>query len=143
VLVLHRNPYSRLEENLKEQEQEVAKGDLISFFLKDNEFHRILFTACKKETVFDAIGFYMPHFTRERMLRLQMFDTGELLCDHRNILEAIRRGDCRTAKMHLSEHLDHVMCDQQILLEGYPDYFILWSTRGLLSIPAVPVPALL
>ena len=113
-----------LERNLKEQEQEVAKGDLISFFLKDNEFHRILFTACKKETVFDAIGFYMPHFTRERMLRLQMFDTGELLCDHRNILEAIRRGDCRTAKMHLSEHLDHVMCDQQILLEAYPGYFI-------------------
>jgi hypothetical protein len=28
------------------------------------------------------------------------------------------------AKLHLSEHLDHVMCDQQILLEGYPNYFI-------------------
>lgn len=115
---------SRLEENLKEQEAEVEKGDLISFFMKDNEFHRILFTACKKETVFDAISCYMPHFTRERMLRLQMFNAEELVCDHRNILQAIKRGDCRTAKMHLSEHLDHVMCDQQILLEGYPDYFI-------------------
>jgi DNA-binding GntR family transcriptional regulator len=113
-----------LEKNLEEQKAEVEKGDLISFFQKDNEFHRILFYACKKETVFEAIGFYLPHFTRERMLRLQMFDLDELVCDHTNIIEAIRKRDCNMAKLHLSEHLDHVMCDQQILLEGYPNYFI-------------------
>lgn len=115
---------SLMERNLEEQEYEAEHGDMISFFLKDNEFHRILFTACGKETVFDAIGCYLPHFTRERMLRLQMFNTKELVRDHRNILEAIKRGDCRIAKLHLSEHLDHVMCDQQILLEGFPEYFI-------------------
>lgn len=120
---------ARLEQNLAEQESESKNGDLINFFLKDNDFHRILFTACHKETVFDAIGFYMPHFTRERMLRLQMFNPEELLCDHRNILEAIKRRDCRTAKLHLSEHLDHVMCDQQILLEAYPEYFIRGAGR--------------
>ncbi len=115
---------ARLEHNLEEQEQEAKKPDLISFFLKDNEFHRILFTACGKETVFDAIGFYFPHFTRERMLRLQMFNPAELLCDHRHILDAIKSGDCRTAKSHLSQHLDHVMCDQKLLIEGFPEYFI-------------------
>jgi DNA-binding GntR family transcriptional regulator len=113
-----------LEKNLKEQELEASKGDIINFFLKDNEFHRLLFTACSKETVFDAIGIYLPHFMRERMLRLSMFDTQELLVDHHHILEAIKRGDCRTAKRHLSEHLDHVMCDQQLLLDAYPHYFI-------------------
>jgi len=113
-----------LEKNVEEQKALVHEGDLINFFLKDNEFHRILFTACKKETVFDAIGFYMPHFTRERMLRLQMFNLVELVCDHTNIIEAIKKKDCRTAKLHLSEHLDHVMCDQQILLEAFPQYFI-------------------
>ena len=115
---------AELERNLDEQEHEAKKPDLISFFLKDNEFHRILFTACGKETVFDAIGFYFPHFTRERMLRLQMFNPDELLCDHRHILDAIKAGDCRTAKYHLSEHLDHVMCDQKLLKEGFPEYFI-------------------
>jgi len=115
---------AKLEANLAEQEHEVEQGDLINFFLKDNEFHRILFASCSKDTVFDAISFYMPHFTRERMLRLQMFNPSELIGDHRNIVTAIKAGDCRTAKMHLSEHLDHVMCDQQILLEGYPEYFI-------------------
>ncbi|MDD3942942.1 MAG: GntR family transcriptional regulator [Sphaerochaetaceae bacterium] len=115
---------AKLEANLAEQEHEVEQGDLINFFFKDNEFHRILFASCNKDTVFDAISFYMPHFTRERMLRLQMFNPSELICDHRNIMTAIKAGDCRTAKMHLSEHLDHVMCDQQILLEGYPEYFI-------------------
>ena len=53
-----------------------------------------------------------------------MFDLDELVCDHTNIIEAIRKRDCNMAKLHLSEHLDHVMCDQQILLEGYPNYFI-------------------
>ena len=113
-----------LEKNLKEQELEASRGDIINFFLKDNEFHRLLFTACSKETVFDAIGIYLPHFMRERMLRLSMVDTQELLVDHHHILEAINRGDCRTAKRHLSEHLDHVMCDQQLLLDAYPHYFI-------------------
>lgn len=115
---------SRLEKNLEEQEMEAQKGDIINFFLKDNEFHRMLFTVCHKETVFDAISMYLPHFMRERMLRLNMFDTKELLCDHHNIMEAIKKGDCRTAKRYLSEHLDHVMCDQQLLLDGYPQYFI-------------------
>lgn len=114
----------QMEENLKEQELAADKGDIIEFFLKDNDFHRLLFTACGKESVFDAIGIFLPHFMRERMLRLSMFDTRELLVDHNQILEAIKRGDCRTAKRHLSEHLDHVMCDQQLLLEGYPQYFI-------------------
>ena len=80
---------AELEQNLDEQEHEAKKPDLISFFLKDNEFHRILFTACGKETVFDAI----------------------------------KSGDCRTAKFHLSQHLDHVMCDQKLLIEGFPEYF--------------------
>lgn len=113
-----------LEQNLIEQEIEAEKGDIIAFFQKDNDFHRLLFTACNKDAVFDAIEIFLPHFMRERMLRLSMFDTKELLVDHRHILEAIRRGDCRTAKRHLSEHLDHVMCDQQLLLEAYPQYFI-------------------
>lgn len=114
----------KLEQNLQEQEIEAQKGDIINFFLKDNDFHRLLFTVCNKDTVFDAIGIYLPHFMRERMLRLSMFDTKALLVDHHHILDAIKRGDCRTAKRHLSEHLDHVMCDQQLLLEGYPQYFI-------------------
>lgn len=113
-----------LEKNLQEQEMEADRGDIISFFLMDNEFHRLLFTFCKKETVFDAIGFYLPHFMRERMLRLSMFDTKALIVDHYHIVDAIKRGDCRTAKRHLSEHLDHVMCDQKLLLEGFPEYFI-------------------
>lgn len=116
-----------LEKNIEEQKALVEEKDLINFFLKDNEFHRILFTACKKETVFDAIGFYMPHFSRERMLRLQMFNLEELVCDHTNIIEALKNKDCRTAKLHLSEHLDHVTCDQQILIEAYPQYFIKYT----------------
>ncbi|MFA5571339.1 MAG: GntR family transcriptional regulator [Sphaerochaetaceae bacterium] len=116
--------HAQLEQNIKEQEECAKEQDMIGFFLKDNEFHRILFTACRKETVFDAMSFYMPHFMRERMLRLQMFNTEELICDHRNILESIKRSDCRTAKIHLTDHLDHVMCDQQILLQAYPEYFI-------------------
>jgi len=113
-----------LEKNIEEQKEEVNKNDLISFFLKDNEFHRLLYSACGKESVFEAIGFYFPHFSRERMLRLQMFNPEELVCDHQHILDAIKKGDCRTAKMRLSQHLDHVMCDQKILLEAYPKYFI-------------------
>lgn len=116
--------YDLLKQNVLEQEEAAKEGDFIKFFLKDNEFHRILFTVCRKEMVYDAMGFFQPHFTRERMLRMNMFNTEELLTDHHNILEALKSGDCRKAQLHLIDHLDAVMCDQQFLIEGFPEYFI-------------------
>lgn len=113
----------QLERNLDEQEQERIAGDVVSFFVKDNEFHRIIFDACGKGTVYDAIGFYLPHFIRERMLCPEKLDTRELLDDHRGILEAIKQDDCEAAKLHLANHLEHVACDQSILKKAYPHYF--------------------
>ena len=41
----------QMEENLKEQEEAAQREDIIEFFLKDNDFHRLLFTACGKESI--------------------------------------------------------------------------------------------
>jgi DNA-binding GntR family transcriptional regulator len=114
----------KLEENLELQRQLAKNGEVIGFFQCDSDFHRLLYIGCGKETVYDAIGFYLPHFIRERMLRLNMFNPYDLLSDHEQILEAVKERDCRKAKGHLKQHLDRVMCDQKILKEAYPKYFV-------------------
>ncbi|MFA7371761.1 MAG: GntR family transcriptional regulator [Sphaerochaetaceae bacterium] len=115
---------SKLEKSIQVQRQQAENDELIKFFQEDSEFHRLLYEGCGKDTVYDATSFYLPHFIRERMLRLKMFNLEELLCDHENILDAIKKGDCRSAKVHLKQHLDRVMCDQKILVEAYPKYFV-------------------
>ncbi len=112
-----------LKANLAEQEKLAAAQDIIGFFMKDSEFHRQLFTAVDKDTVYDAISLYIPHFTRERMLRLQMFDAIELLHDHKHIIENMENHDFKTARLYMKRHLDRVICDQKILKEAYPTYF--------------------
>lgn len=114
---------TKLETNLAEQEAVAKEKDILAFFDKDTTFHKLLFSAVGKETVYEAISLYIPHFTRERMLRLQMFDAEELLHDHRHIIECIRKKDGKTARLYLKRHLDRVICDQRILKEAYPDYF--------------------
>ncbi|MHC1692403.1 MAG: GntR family transcriptional regulator [Sphaerochaetaceae bacterium] len=114
-----------LDLNLKEQAELAATKNLHGFFAKDSEFHKILFTAAGKEMVYDLISVYIPHFHRERMLRLQMFDPTELLHDHMQITQSIRNKDCRSAQLYMKRHLDRVICDQKILKEAFPAYFSL------------------
>lgn len=113
-----------LERLTEEQRQMDSAADPLLFFEKDNEFHRFLFAACEKETVFDAIDLYMAHFTRSRMLCLTYFDAGELVCDHEKIVDAIKIHDVQAAKSALSEHLEHVICDQSLLKSAFPHYFL-------------------
>jgi GntR family transcriptional regulator, rspAB operon transcriptional repressor len=116
-----------LEENLAEQAHFAGDKNIISFFNKDSEFHKLLFIAVDKETVYEAISLFIPHFTRERMLRLQMFDPIELLHDHKQIILGIQNHDFRTARLYLKRHLDRVICDQKILKEAFPDFFRSWE----------------
>lgn len=112
-----------LEENLAEQAHFAGEKDIVSFFNMDSDFHKLLFIAVDKETVYEAISLFIPHFTRERMLRLQMFDPIELLHDHKQIILGIQNHDFRTARLYLKRHMDRVICDQKILKEAFPDYF--------------------
>ena len=112
-----------LEENLAEQAQLIASKDIIGFLLKDNGFHQILFNACGKDMVFDAVSLFLLHSTREQMLRLQMFDPCELMSDHQHIAEGVRNRDLRIAQLHMKRHLDREVCDQRVLKEAYPSYF--------------------
>lgn len=116
--------HAALQENLARQADLSEHKDVVGFFIVDNEFHQILFKAAQLETVYEVLSAYVPHFSRERMLRLQMFDTAELLQDHRAIAEAVRSHDVRAAKLSMSRHLDRVVCDQKILREAFPTYYV-------------------
>ena len=113
----------KLEENLAQQKQYVEDNDLLGFFISDNEFHQLLFKAADLDTVYEVFSTYVPHFARERMLRLKMFDTTELFHDHMTIINAIKEHDMRTAQLAMRRHIDRVVCDQKILKEAFPTYF--------------------
>ncbi|MCK9287571.1 MAG: GntR family transcriptional regulator [Sphaerochaetaceae bacterium] len=115
--------FEELEENLERQARCIEENDLLKFFTFDNEFHQILFNAASLDTVYEVLSIYVPHFSRERMLRLQMFNATELYHDHKTILNALREKDCRNAQLTMRRHIDRVVCDQNILKEAFPAYF--------------------
>lgn len=112
-----------IEEVMQYQEQMCKEKNLLGFFEADNAFHKALFQAAKLDTVYEVLSTYVPHFSRERMLRLQMFNCLELMRDHKTVVEAIRIQDAQAAKVAMKNHLNRVVCDQKILKEAYPSYY--------------------
>lgn len=113
-----------LEENLNRQEYHAGMSNYSKLLHLDNQFHRIIFKAFKKERTYAFIESMNSHFNRVRMLRLAAsFHLEKVLSEHHRILEAIREKDGEKAVNIMEEHLSSIIIVQEILKQKYPDYF--------------------
>lgn len=115
--------FHQLESNVMMQEYHGNHNDLDQFIHLDNDFHRTLFRICDREATYRIVADFQSHFDRERKLSLQFVSIKDLVKDHRAVLEAIRKKDEKAAATEMQRHLDHVLIDQKLLMDRFPQYF--------------------
>ncbi|WP_003542526.1 GntR family transcriptional regulator [Desulfotomaculum nigrificans] len=113
-----------LEINLKNQELCTYHQDYKRVFDLDEELHRTIFEGCNKARIWLAMQPMNTHFKRIRVLRLATnYDWGHLLCQHQQIVDAIKRKDPRLGEEIITNHLKLVLIDKEELKKTNPNYF--------------------
>lgn len=112
-----------LEENVALQEFYLKSNNTKKIFELDNEFHRMIYVAAKKEMIHNMRRNVMIHFDRVRTLSMLTVKDTKIVADHGIMLSAIKSQDKNKAKEIVEKHLDRYRVDQEELLRTYPQYF--------------------
>ena len=93
---------------IDEQERLLAAGDLAAFSATDREFHRVPVAATRNRILVDLYDTLRDR--QRRMVQGAVASdptiAGDILTEHREIVDAIARGDAATATGLLRDHLD-------------------------------------
>ncbi len=115
---------SELEANLNMHQFYADKKNYFKFMEMDNEFHHIIFKACKKNRIYSLLETMNSHLDRIRMLRLAAnIDVEEIILQHRKIISVLKEGNAEKAEEIMAEHLSSPRIEQEILRQQYPKYF--------------------
>jgi DNA-binding GntR family transcriptional regulator len=115
---------AQIEENLRAQERASDRGDIDSWQLLDDTFHRHLCDLSGHPAVWPVNERAKSHLVRLRRLSLTMPDyLPTMVGDHRNVTEAVGRHDPDAAEQTLREHLRAVLREVPLIREQHPDYF--------------------
>ena len=95
----------------------------IKIYALDNEFHRMIYAAAKKETIHTMRSNILIHFDRIRSLSMMTIKDTKIVNDHRMMLEAIKSKDKELAKQLVEKHLNRYRIDEAEIIEKHPEYF--------------------
>lgn len=112
-----------MEENVSLQEFYLKSPAPEKIYVLDNEFHKLIYTAAKKETLHVMRSNIMLHFDRVRSLSMKAVKDTKIVSDHRQMLEAIKSRDTETARQLVDKHLDRYNIDEAEIRAQYPQYF--------------------
>jgi DNA-binding GntR family transcriptional regulator len=117
------NGIRELEENVSLQEFYLSKEMTDKIFELDNQFHKMIYTAVKKDIIYEIHSTLMIHFDRVRNLSVETVKDLKVVGDHRNMLEAIKAGDRKTAVELVKKHLNRYGFDEEKIRSQRPEYF--------------------
>ncbi|HEY8455659.1 MAG TPA: GntR family transcriptional regulator [Actinopolymorphaceae bacterium] len=113
-----------LRDLLDEQEKAGKRGDLHTWFATDEALHRTLLEVAGHPRVWSVVSSAKAHLDRVRMLTLpDPAILGELLNQHRQIVDHVVAKQKRQADQVLRQHLRIALDVLQPLEQRYPDYF--------------------
>jgi GntR family transcriptional regulator, rspAB operon transcriptional repressor len=114
----------QLQTNIAMQETCEKKDNHEKLFELDDDFHKILFSACGKNRTWNMLQLMSSHFKRLRLLRLSSYlDWSIIISQHKQIFELIKKNEPDKAAEVMSEHLRLVVIEKELLKERYPTYF--------------------
>ena len=118
------NNILELEKNFHMQEFYFKNKDHNHFFESDNQFHKLIFSACKKERIYSFMESMNSHLTRLRVLRLSANVFIDLiLSQHKEILEAIKERNLDKVINLMALHTAGNIIDVKTIKHLYPIYF--------------------
>ena len=112
-----------LEENVELQEYYLSKGMTEKIFDLDNQFHKEIYEIAKKEIIYEIHSTLMIHFDRVRNLSVETVKDFKVVGDHRNMLEALKAKDKKTAAELVNKHLNRYQIDEKEIRNQRPEYF--------------------
>ncbi|MCI6885927.1 MAG: GntR family transcriptional regulator [Lachnospiraceae bacterium] len=113
-----------LEENVGLQEFYLAHPQPAKMLELDNQFHRLLFQIAGKNQAYEMMNSLTIHFDRIRRMAVLAVKEQKWMEDHRQILEAVKKGDVRLARQCMDRHLNRFHVDEAAIRQQYPQYFI-------------------
>ena len=112
-----------LEDNVSLQEYYLSKGMTDKIFELDNQFHKDIYVVAKKDIIYEIHSTLMIHFDRVRNLSVATVKDFKVVGDHRNMLEAIKARDKKTAVELVDKHLSRYQIDEKEIRSKKPEYF--------------------
>ena len=116
---------TKLEFCIFEQGKFITSKDAEKFFKSDNTLHSLLYEGCGKPHIWQIVQESNLDYARARVLNVS--DAAEqmnlLYEQHKSIVGAIFAGNTELAKRIMTEHIDKVMGDVEVLKKEYPEYF--------------------
>lgn len=112
-----------LEENVSLQEFYLQNLATEKIYILDNDFHKLIYSAAKKETIHAMRSNIMLHFDRVRSLSMKTVKDTKIVSDHRQMLEAIKSKDKEVAKALVEKHMSRYHIDEAEIRAQYPQYF--------------------
>lgn len=122
--VLTENQLQQLEENCILQQFALENKNSQRLLELDNEYHKLLFYFCDKETTYNFMKEFMAHFDRVRALSLVIIDSHKVVGDHKKLVQAIRAGNKKKAVALMKKHLQLIIHDLPYLQKKHPEYFV-------------------
>lgn len=113
----------RMEENVALQEFYLQNLATDKIYTLDNEFHKMVYIAAKKEVIHAMRSTVLIHFDRVRSLSMMTVKDTKIVNDHRMMLEAIKAQDKELAKQLVEKHLNRYRFDEAEILASHPEYF--------------------
>ena len=113
----------RMEAEIEAQTRADAEGSVERFIESDDRFHRLLAVAAGQEMVWDELERMKSQMNRLRHLSMRVFDRAHTIAQHREILDAVRRGREDEAEHTIRVHLRQILTELPRIAETHPDYF--------------------
>lgn len=108
--------FERLEELIGKQEACAKAGDIKQFVIHDHEFHRELVAYINNPTFNEIFGMHIYRIKRLAAKTLAYEGrVEETLREHKNIVAAMRNGDCQKVDQVLNIHMDR---PQELILNN-------------------------
>jgi DNA-binding GntR family transcriptional regulator len=124
AVVATEDDIATLEENLRAQERADARADFDAFYVLDEDFHRVLCDLSGHTTVWAVSQRAKGHLNRVRRLSIPMPSyIGEMIAEHRGVVDAVAEHDPDQAEEHLRHHLRMVLREIPQIRSQHPDYF--------------------
>ncbi len=114
---------TKLEDNIDLQEFYLAKGNAEKIYELDNEFHKLIYVAARKEIIYEMRSTIMIHFDRVRTLSVETVKDMKIVADHSGMLSAIKEHDEEKAIALVEKHLSRYSIDAELIKAQFPEYF--------------------
>lgn len=120
----------RLQDNLTMQKRCMEREEPLAFFRLDDDFHSLIYEACRKKRVWNVIAQAAHDYNRLRIMNVieGSYEMKRIVTEHEKVFEAIKAQDLEAAEQFSSSNIKRIMNDVKMLYKKHPDYFLHYGT---------------